>query len=84
MDVLKKLGITLTIIQALMAGVSTPALAAEVCIAGGLGSIGVGATDAAGAKAMIAITVAFTPRQARNAAAERPTRLPPMISTCIL
>lgn len=36
-----------------MAGVSTPALAAEVSNAGGLGSIGVGATDAARAKAMI-------------------------------
>lgn len=37
-----------------MAGVSTPALAAAVSEAGGLGSIGVGATDAAGARAMIA------------------------------
>lgn len=36
-----------------MAGVSTPALAAEVSNAGGLGSIGVGATDAAGARKMI-------------------------------
>ena len=36
-----------------MAGVSTPLLAASVCEAGGLGSIGVGATDAAGARAMI-------------------------------
>ena len=36
-----------------MAGVATPALAAAVSNAGGLGSIGVGATDAAGARAMI-------------------------------
>ncbi len=36
-----------------MAGVSTPALAAAVSEAGGLGSIAVGATDAAGARAMI-------------------------------
>ncbi|WP_051449434.1 NAD(P)H-dependent flavin oxidoreductase [Rhizobium leguminosarum] len=51
--VLDKLGMTIPIIQAPMAGVSTPALAAEVSNAGGLGSIGVGATDAAGARAMI-------------------------------
>ena len=37
-----------------MAGVSTPAMAAAVSNAGGLGSIGVGATDAAGASRMIA------------------------------
>ena len=42
------------IIQAPMAGVSTPAMAAAVSNAGGLGSIGVGATDAAGASRMIA------------------------------
>ncbi|MBS7741783.1 nitronate monooxygenase [Chelatococcus sp.] len=50
---LDKLGVLLPIIQAPMAGVSTPALAAEVSNAGGLGSIGVGATDAAGARRMI-------------------------------
>lgn len=37
-----------------MAGTSTPALAAAVCGAGGLGSIAVGAVDAAAAQAMIA------------------------------
>ena len=37
-----------------MAGVSTPAMAAAVSEAGGLGSIAVGATDAAGAEALIA------------------------------
>lgn len=36
-----------------MAGVSTPVLAASASEAGALGSIGVGATDAAGARAMI-------------------------------
>ena len=50
---LDKLGVTFPIIQAPMAGVSTPALAAEVSNAGGLGSIGVGATNAAGARKMI-------------------------------
>ena len=47
------LRIRLPIIQAPMAGVSTPAMAAAVTDAGGLGSIAVGATDAASAKAMI-------------------------------
>jgi nitronate monooxygenase len=50
---LGKLGIRVPIIQAPMAGVSTPAMAAAVSNAGGLGSIGVGASDAAGARAMI-------------------------------
>ena len=39
---LQTLGIGLPIIQAPMAGVSTPAMAAAVSNAGGLGSIGVG------------------------------------------
>jgi nitronate monooxygenase len=47
------LGIDLPIIQAPMAGVSTPAMAAAVANAGALGSLGVGATDAAGARLMI-------------------------------
>jgi nitronate monooxygenase len=54
MTLLETLGIDLPIIQAPMAGVSTPALAAAVANAGALGSIGVGATDAAGASRMIA------------------------------
>lgn len=53
---LQQLGITIPIVQAPMAGVSTPDLAAAVSNAGGLGSIGVGATDAAGARAMIRAT----------------------------
>ncbi len=48
------LEIDLPIVQAPMAGISTPAMAAAVADAGALGSIGVGATDAAGARAMIA------------------------------
>jgi nitronate monooxygenase len=48
-----RLGMTVPIIQAPMAGVATPALAAAVSNAGGLGSIGVGATNAAGARRMI-------------------------------
>jgi len=54
MTLLDTLGIDLPIIQAPMAGVSSPAMAAAVSNAGALGSIGVGATDAVGARAMIA------------------------------
>jgi nitronate monooxygenase len=50
---LDRLGIRWPIIQAPMAGVSPPAMAAAVSEAGGLGSIGVGAVDADGARAMI-------------------------------
>jgi nitronate monooxygenase len=53
MTVLDLLGIELPIIQAPMAGVSSPAMAAAVANAGALGSIGVGATDAEGARRMI-------------------------------
>ena len=50
---LEQLGLALPIIQAPMAGVSTPALAAAVSEAGALGSIGVGATDVCGARKML-------------------------------
>lgn len=53
MNPLQRLGITIPIVQAPMAGVSTPEMAAAVSNAGGLGSIAVGATNAAGARAMI-------------------------------
>lgn len=51
---LESLGVALPIIQSPMAGVSSPAMAAAVGIAGALGSIGVGATNAAGARQMMA------------------------------
>jgi nitronate monooxygenase len=54
MTLLETLAIDLPIIQAPMAGVSSPAMAAAVSNAGALGSIGVGATDAGGARKMIA------------------------------
>ena len=57
---LRLLGIRTPIIQAPMAGVSTPALAAAVSNAGGLGSLGVGATNAEGARKMIRETRALT------------------------
>ncbi len=59
---LHRLGVTSPIIQAPMAGVSTPELAAAVSNAGGLGSIAVGATDAAGAQKMIEDVRARTSR----------------------
>ena len=47
---LDRLGITVPIIQAPMAGVSSPAMAAAVSESGGLGSLGVGAMTAAKAR----------------------------------
>ncbi|RRN63983.1 nitronate monooxygenase family protein [Caulobacter sp. 602-1] len=51
---LSRLGVRLPIIQAPMAGTSTPQLAAAVTEAGGLGSIALGAVDAAAGREMIA------------------------------
>jgi nitronate monooxygenase len=53
-DLLELLKIDWPIIQAPMAGTSTPAMAAAVSNAGGLGSIGVGSLTAAAAEDMIA------------------------------
>lgn len=53
MSLVDRFHLTVPVIQAPMAGVSTPALAAAVSEAGGLGSLGIGATDVAGAAAMI-------------------------------
>ncbi len=50
---LRKFGISVPIIQAPMAGTSTPAMAAAVSNAGGLGSIGVGAMTADAARTAI-------------------------------
>ena len=61
--ILELLEIDAPIIQAPMAGVSTPEMAAAVSNAGALGSIGVGATNAAGARRMIA---AFRERSRRS------------------
>ncbi|WP_267347306.1 nitronate monooxygenase [Sphingomonas sp. GM_Shp_2] len=57
-----RLNLSLPLVQAPMAGVSTPAMAAAVCEAGGLGSVALGASDAAGAAAMIADLRARTAR----------------------
>lgn len=57
-----RLGLALPLIQAPMAGTSTPALAAAVSDAGALGSIAVGAVDADGAREAIRATRALTSR----------------------
>ncbi|MFN3457561.1 MAG: NAD(P)H-dependent flavin oxidoreductase [Novosphingobium sp.] len=54
MRIARALGLRYPIVQAPMAGTSTPALAAAVREAGALGSIAVGAVDAAVARAMVA------------------------------
>jgi nitronate monooxygenase len=59
---LRTLGVGLPIIQAPMAGVSTPSMAAAVSNAGGLGSIGVAAVGFAAARRMIADVRAATDR----------------------
>lgn len=56
------LGLKHPIVQAPMAGVSTPELAAAVSNAGGLGSIGIGASDVSQARRMIEGTRALTDR----------------------
>jgi nitronate monooxygenase len=59
---LELLDIQWPIIQAPMAGVGTPALAAAASNAGALGSLGVGATNAEGARKMIAAFRALSAR----------------------
>ena len=52
-ELLRRLELQLPIIQAPMAGVSTPAMAAAASNAGALGALGIGATNAQGAEKMI-------------------------------
>lgn len=54
MDFLARLGLSIPLIQAPMAGTSTPALAAEVCNAGALGSLALGAIGPDEARRQIA------------------------------
>lgn len=85
MTLLELLDIDLPIIQAPMAGVSTPELAAAVSNAGALGSVGVGATDAEGARKMIA---AFRERSRRslnvNVFCHEPARANPSVEAAWL
>ena len=59
---LETLHITAPIVQAPMAGVTTPALAAAVSNAGGLGSLGVGTMTAEAARKVIRETRELTAR----------------------
>lgn len=62
MTLLARLGMTVPVVQAPMAGVSTPAMAIAVSEAGGLGSIAVGAGDAVAARVAIGAVRAGTRR----------------------
>lgn len=62
MDIIARLGMQVPVIQAPMAGVSTPALAAAVSNAGGLGSLGLAAMDPAQAAEAMAETRRLTDR----------------------
>jgi nitronate monooxygenase len=73
---LELLDIQYPIIQAPMAGTDTPALAAAVSNAGGLGSLGVGAASAEGARRMIAAFRALSARSLNvNVFCHQPARL---------
>jgi nitronate monooxygenase len=73
---LELLDIQWPIIQAPMAGTSTPALAAAVSNAGGLGSLGIGATNAEGARKMIAEFQALSARSLNvNVFCHQPAKL---------
>lgn len=61
-DKLARLGLTVPLFQAPMAGVATPALAAAVSDSGALGALGLGAAGAQGAARMIRETRAMTDR----------------------
>ncbi|RNF34751.1 NAD(P)H-dependent flavin oxidoreductase [Paracoccus methylarcula] len=74
-SMLDRLDMRHPLIQAPMAGVSTPELAAAVSEAGGLGSVALGALDIPGAKEAISKTRALTARPfAVNLFCHRPAR----------
>jgi nitronate monooxygenase len=79
---LELLDIQWPIIQAPMAGTGTPALAAAVSNAGGLGSLGVGASNAEAAKKMIAAFRALSVRSLNvNVFCHQPAKLDPMVES---
>ncbi len=59
-DLIKRIGLRWPILQAPMAGVSSPAMAAAVSNAGGLGALGIGAASVDQARVMIRDTRAAT------------------------
>lgn len=77
----EKLGLEWPIVQAPMAGVSTPALAAAVSNAGGLGSLGVGAMSPDVARKTIRETRALTNRAINiNLFCHRPAQADPQVN----
>lgn len=75
-DLIKRIGLQWPIFQAPMAGVSSPAMAAAVSNAGGLGALGVGAASVDQARAMIRDTRASTDKPFNvNVFCHRPARL---------
>src|SRR3954451_21171691 len=75
---LSPLRLTLPVIQAPMAGVSTPAMAAAVSNAGGLGSVSVGAVGVAEAQRLVSETRRLTDRPVCvNVFCHRPARQRP-------
>ncbi len=79
------LKVDLPLIQAPMAGISTPSLAAAVSNAGALGSIGVGATNVAGARTMIRSVRERTSRSFNvNLFCHRPARAEPTVEAAWL
>jgi nitronate monooxygenase len=84
-DFFSRLGIRLPIIQAPMAGTSTPQLAAAVTDAGGLGSIALGAVDAAAGRDMIAAVRRATGGPFNvNVFCHRPARSDPAVNAAWL
>lgn len=74
-DLIKQIGLKWPIFQAPMAGVSSPAMAAAVSNAGGLGALGIGAASVDQARAMIRDTCAATDKPFNvNVFCHRPAR----------
>src|ERR1700684_3976572 len=79
-ELLRRLDLDFPIIQAPMAGVSTPAMAAAASNAGALGSIGVGASSVPDAARMIDEVRAGTDRPFNvNVFCHRPARAKPEV-----
>jgi nitronate monooxygenase len=86
MSLLTRLRLTAPIFQAPMAGVATPALAAAVSNAGGLGGLGVGTAGVDAARKMIAETQQLTSK-AYNVnlfVHQTPTKAEPKVDTAFL
>jgi nitronate monooxygenase len=79
-ELLRRLELQFPIIQAPMAGVSTPAMAAAASNAGALGSMGIGATNAEGAGKMIRAARELTRRALNiNVFCHKPARANPAV-----